>query len=205
MTITSTDTGPLLHSVLHDLERVVGAIDPDRFDEPTPCPDFTVADLRRHVLGWLTFFGAAVTDPAGRTERPDPTTAVAPDTAVAAATQVDTAAARIAAAIENGVSDGDVVLTQDAMPGGAALDLILWEYLVHGWDLAAATGQGWTPPDAACERSYGFAQQMLTPEWRGTEFGEPVPVADDASPLDRLLGFTGRDPAWPARSPGQAQ
>ena len=36
-------------------------IEPDQLTEPTPCPDFTVADLRRHILGWLAFFAAAST------------------------------------------------------------------------------------------------------------------------------------------------
>ena len=30
-------------------------------------------------------------------------------------------------------------------------------------------------------------------------FGPVVPVPDDAPPFDRLLGQTGRDPAWAAR------
>ena len=39
----------------------------------------------------------------------------------------------------------------------------------------------------------------MAPEFRGPEsgfFDAEVPVADDAAPLDALLGFAGRDPAW---------
>jgi hypothetical protein len=32
------------------------------------------------------------------------------------------------------------------MPGEMALNMILWEYQIHGWDLARATGQDWRPP-----------------------------------------------------------
>ena len=28
------------------------------------------------------------------------------------------------------------------------------------------------------------------------QYGAPVPVADDAPVVDRLMGFIGRDPAW---------
>ncbi|MGZ8746175.1 MAG: TIGR03086 family metal-binding protein, partial [Mycobacterium sp.] len=30
-------------------------------------------------------------------------------------------------------------------------------------------------------------------------FGRAVPVADDAPVLDRIVGMTGRDPAWSGR------
>jgi hypothetical protein len=38
---------------------------------------------------------------------------------------------------------------------------------------------------------------MLKPEYRGAgkSFGDVVAVADDAAPLDQLIGFLGRDPA----------
>lgn len=54
------------------------------------------------------------------------------------------------------------------MPGEMALGTILWEYQVHGWDLARATGQPWHPPAAAAEQSLSFAPTMLTDDTRAT-------------------------------------
>ena len=39
------------------------------------------------------------------------------------------------------------------------------------------------------------------PNGTGGLFGPPVSVPDDAPLLDRLLGLTGRDPAWRPASP----
>ena len=86
------------------------------------------------------------------------------------------------------------------MPGDMALSMILWEYQVHGWDLARATGQPWSPPAAAAEESLAFAPGMLTSDYQGDgkAFGNAVPVPGTAAPLDRLLGLSGRDPRWTA-------
>jgi uncharacterized protein (TIGR03086 family) len=80
--------------------------------------------------------------------------------------------------------------------------MILWEYQVHGWDLARATGQPWSPPAAAAEESLEFAPGMLTPDYQGEgkAFGPPVPIPATAPALDRLLALSGRDPGWPARA-----
>jgi uncharacterized protein (TIGR03086 family) len=69
---------------------------------------------------------------------------------------------------------------------------------VHGWDLARATGQPWSPPVAAAEESLAFAPGMLTSDYQGDgkAFAPRVPVPDTAPPLDRLLGLSGRDPGW---------
>jgi hypothetical protein len=53
------------------------------------------------------------------------------------------------------------------MPGDLALGMILWEYQVHVWDLAVATGQPWTPPADATEVSLVFAPGMLTEDYQG--------------------------------------
>jgi uncharacterized protein (TIGR03086 family) len=84
------------------------------------------------------------------------------------------------------------------MPAAAMGVVAANEVLVHGWDLAAATGQ---PYDAdpvvtqAClEFGEGFA--VGAPEARDQMYGPVVPVPADAPVLDRLLGQTGRDPSW---------
>jgi uncharacterized protein (TIGR03086 family) len=197
---TLTTAGQLIKPVLQDLADVVAGISPDQFTDPTPCADFDVAALRAHVLGWVTFFGAAFNDPDGSTDRPDPKSAVAPEGPQAAADVVRAAAARIAEAVDNGVAERPVLMIQATMPGDSLLRMALWEYLTHGHDLASATGQEWNPPVAAVQDALAFAPNILTDEYRGKgkDFGEIVPVPDDAPALDRLLGFSGRDPHWKA-------
>jgi uncharacterized protein (TIGR03086 family) len=76
--------------------------------------------------------------------------------------------------------------------------MILWEYQMHGWDLARATGRPWSPPETAARESLAFAPGMLTADYQGEgkAFAPPVPVPADAPALDRLLGLSGRDPHW---------
>ena len=80
--------------------------------------------------------------------------------------------------------------------------IALDEVIVHGWDIAVASGQSFSCPPELLEAAHGFVQPTVAGNPDGTPglFGPPVPVPDDAPPLDRLLGLTGRDPAWqPAR------
>ena len=72
------------------------------------------------------------------------------------------------------------------------------EVVAHGWDLARATGRPWQPPAALCDQARSAMTGMLLPEYRGPDkpFGTEVTVADDAPPLERLLAFSGRNPAW---------
>ena len=79
--------------------------------------------------------------------------------------------------------------------GLVALD----ELVVHGWDHAVATGQRYEPAAHDVEAAIGFVASFDAPR-DGRLFGAIVPVADTAAPLDRLLGLTGRDPAWRPRA-----
>lgn len=71
---------------------------------------------------------------------------------------------------------------------------------VHGWDLARATGRSWIPPDEAARESLEFAPGMLTPDYQGAgkAFAPAVTVPEEASPMDRLVALSGRDPHWTA-------
>jgi uncharacterized protein (TIGR03086 family) len=79
-----------------------------------------------------------------------------------------------------------------------ALSMILWEYQMHGWDLARATSQPWSPPAAAARESLEFAPGMLTADYQGEgkAFAPRVSVPESAPAFDRLLGLSGRNPAW---------
>jgi uncharacterized protein (TIGR03086 family) len=196
-TPTSTDqTADLLSAVLADLAPVVGAITPQQLRNPTPCTELDVAQLRDHVTGWLDTFAAGFADPDGQAPRAGLDGYQAPADPEAA---VRAAAATLDAALRAGAAQRPLRLGESAMPGDMALSMILWEYQMHGWDLARATGQPWSPPAAAAEESLVFAPNMLTPDYQGAgkAFAPRVPVPDDAPPLDRLLGMSGRDPGWP--------
>lgn len=201
---TSTDrTAELLQSVLADLARVVGAIADEQLPDPTPCSDFDVEQLRDHVLGWLTNFAASFADPHGQAPLADLEGYRA---SLDPAGEVRSAAALLDRAMRSGAATRPLKLGDAGMPGEVALSMILWEYQVHGWDLARATGQDWSPPVAAAEESLSFAPGILTDDYQGEgkTFGKSVDVAPDAPPLDRLLGLSGRDPHWKPSAGGRS-
>jgi uncharacterized protein (TIGR03086 family) len=194
--MTTTDrTAVLLHDVLDHLADVVANIPDNRLHDPTPCSEMDVAALRSHVLSWLTTFAAGLADPDGQT----PDISSYQPTADPAA-EVRQAADTIGAALAAGAAQRPLRIGAAAMPGDLALGMILWEYQVHGWDLARATGQPFCPPAEAAAASLAFAPGMLTPDYQGPgkAFADRVPVHADAPPLDRLVGLSGRDPGWSA-------
>ena len=186
-----TDTADHLRSVLAELARVVDGIDPARRGDHTPCTEYDVAALIHHVVGWLDTFADGFADPDGRAPRADLSDYRAPDDAAGA---IRAAADRLDAALADGAADRPLVLGGAGMPGDMALSMILWEYQVHGWDLAVATGQPWNPAEAGLEASLAFAPMMLTEDYQGEgkPFAPRTPVADDAPALDRLVALSGR-------------
>ena len=198
MTASTGQTTDLLAAVLTDLETVVGGIRPEQLHDATPCTEYDVAQLREHVLGWLTTFASGFADPGGQAPRGSLGGYQVPADPAA---EVQAAAGTLTGALRAGAAGRPLRLGSSAMPGEMALGMILWEYQVHGWDLARATGQPWSPPAAAAEESLGFAPGMLTEDYQGDgkAFARRVSVPASAPPLDRLLGLSGRDPGWTAR------
>jgi uncharacterized protein (TIGR03086 family) len=189
-------TAELLRTVLADLARVVDVIAQDQLHQPTPCAELDVAQLRNHILGWLTTFAAGFADPDGQAPRANIEGYLALSDA---AETVRAAAEQLDHALRAGAAERPLCLGESAMPGDLALGMILWEYQVHGWDLAVATGQSWAPPAEEAEESLAFAPGMLTEDYQGEgkTFGPPVDVPIDAPPLERLIGLSGRNPIWP--------
>ncbi len=197
MTTSTQQSTDLLLAVLADLATVVGQITPGQLHDPTPCSEYDVAQLRDHVTGWLTTFAGGFADPGGQAPRAG---LDGYQTPADPAAEVRAAASTMGEALRAGAAQRPLKLGDNAMPGEMALSMILWEYQMHGWDLARATGQRWSPPTAAAEESLGFAPAMLTPDYQGEgkAFAPRVSVPDTAPPLERLLGLSGRDPSWRA-------
>jgi uncharacterized protein (TIGR03086 family) len=79
------------------------------------------------------------------------------------------------------------------VPGAVMLHLRITEMLVHGWDLARATGQPADLPADLAEQELAFtrgALGSLPPDRR--PFAAPVAVADEAPALDQLAAVLGR-------------
>ncbi len=115
-------------------------------------------------LGWLTTFAAGCADPDGTAPWSTLDDYSAPADGVGT---VRTAGDQLVGAIKNGAADRPLQLGGNAMPGGLALEMVPWEYVVPGWDLAVATGQDWDPPAEAAAQALAFAPGMLTEDYRG--------------------------------------
>ena len=185
------DLGPTAASV----SRVVTAVRDDQLTEPTPCTELSVAALLHH-LGTLSvaFRGAAAKEPQGPGPQPD-AAGLGADWRTTLPARLDALAA---AWRDPGAWEGETDIGGMRMTGADVGVVALNEVLVHGWDVAAATGQEYeVDPDAAL-RCLAFAIQIAehAPEMRDAIYEPAVPVPAEAPVLDRLLGQTGRDPGW---------
>ena len=112
-----------------------------------------------------------------------------------AAAYAEAAAAALAAA-----AAGDALTRVHAtplgdMPGPGLAGSTTLDILVHGWDLAVATGQPADLDGRLAAHVLGFAEQGLaTPEARAPRIGPAVAVAADAPVTQRLVAFLGRKP-----------
>lgn len=188
---------PDLTPATQTLARVVAGLGDDQLGAPTPCHGVTVADLLDHVDGLsLAFTGAAAKDPdAGR----QPPAADGSRLGADWRTRIPDRLGRLAAAWQDDAAWAGMTRAGGGdLPGEIAGAVAIDEVVVHGWDLAVATGRGYACDEELLKAAYGFAQGAVARDPGGSPglFGPPVPVPDDAPLLDRLLGLTGRDPAW---------
>jgi len=167
----------------------------DQLGLPTPCPGSCLGDLIDHVgVFAVRFHAAANKESEGRTSRPPPPSGANLEAGWRERISRDLLALadawRQPQAWDGSTYAGGIELPAEVV-GLVALD----ELVVHGWDIAVATGQPYEPPAQELEAATAFVASFDAPR-DGTLFGPVVPVADDAPPLDRLLGLTGRDPSW---------
>jgi uncharacterized protein (TIGR03086 family) len=188
-TMTVPDLEPAARRLAELLDRV-----PDSaLAAPTPCADMPVAGLLDHLVVLADAFrAAAAKEPYPAVGQPS-AEHLDPHWRSLLPTRLDAlvAAWRDPAAGEGVASAGGV-----EMPAPQMAVVALDELVLHTWDLARATGQPYEPDPADVTTVMGFVGAFGSAEGTPGLFGPAVPVPDDASPFDRALGLSGRDPGW---------
>ncbi|MDI3404873.1 TIGR03086 family metal-binding protein [Streptomyces cavernicola] len=194
MTDGTVDLTPQTRIVARLAERV----DDARLGDVTPCHDYAVRNLLGHLTQLAVAFRDAARKEFGPTTDTDPGSSV-PDIGadwraeLAKALDELAEAWREPAAWEGETRAGGVTLPAAVM-GVVAVD----ELVIHGWDLARATGQEYVPDPECLAAAYDFLDQSRVPEARGTIFGPVVEVPPEAPLLDQAIALSGRNPSWPA-------
>ena len=165
----------------------------NRWDRPTPCPDWDVRALVNHIV-----YEDCGPSPHGgchhrggrRPLRGD----VLGDDLVTAARALDAATVATASGVVAGrtvhLSFGDTPATEYAYQLAA-------DHIIHGWDLAAATGGDRTiDPELVEALAAWFADRQEAYLSVGAIAAPPADPDSAPDPQSRLLLAFGRDPGW---------
>jgi uncharacterized protein (TIGR03086 family) len=181
------DGAQQLDEIIPLLEGLVARIGPSDLEAPTACSGFTVAGVLEHMAG-----GAELFSPGFRGE-PAPDTPAAPDGATLQERWVAAMAELVAAVHAPGAQERTVAAPFGEVPGAVFARFVAFDGLIHGWDLATATGQAYEPRPELVAEVDGFARQALQPAMRdGDTFAEATEAPAGASVLEQLVAFTGR-------------
>ncbi|WP_433064685.1 TIGR03086 family metal-binding protein [Dactylosporangium sp. CS-033363] len=168
---------------------VVAALDPAKLDGPSPCPGWTLHTELNHLVGGMRIFAAELTgtEPAG--EHESDWLGADPRRAWTEAAALDRAAWH-----RPGALDGVVRLGFGPVPAGLAALIHLTELVVHGADLAVATGHGHLLDEPMCEAMLATMREAGFDAFRRPGmFGPERPAPAGAPAHARLLAYTGRD------------
>lgn len=188
------DAVPDLEPAAARLRSLLTGVGDDQLAQPTPCPDYVVADLLSHLVGLtVAFRDAARKQPSDGV--PGAVPPLDPAWRQLLPAQLDEL---VAAWREPGVGEGMTAAGGVELPGSVAAAVALDELVLHGWDLARATGQPYDCDHTSAEVVHGFVSAVAAEGDEGPEglFGRPVDVPPSAPLFDRCLGLSGRDPAW---------
>ncbi len=161
----------------------------------TPCSDFDLATLVNHALGTTTALARLARkesldpgDPWGN--RTDDTAGDWPNRLG------DRFEATAAAWDDPSAWDGTLDLSGGEQPASTIGEMAFVEVMVHGWDVARASGRRLEIPEAvgaellrAVSGSAALGRQLGA-------YGHEVEVPCSASDFDKALAAAGRDPDW---------
>jgi uncharacterized protein (TIGR03086 family) len=176
-----------------DARVVAGATDRS-LETPTPCTEWDLRTLLNHTILWTAYSA----ERRARDEQlPDELMSTdftaQPGYAQAYAAQLDKA---VTAWSDPAVWAGELKVMGNPTPSSDVGALLVAEMVLHGWDVARATGQDYRcdGPVLAATAQTVAANAELFRQYQG--FAAPVELPAGASEFDRLLATSGRDPGW---------
>lgn len=184
------DVLDLYSRALHDFGAYVHGVDDAQWSAPTPCTDWDVTALVNHVVGenrWAVplFAGSTIAEVGPRL-----------DGDLLGGTPVpvwdESAAAALRAVSEPGAMERVVHLSFGDFPGSEYAMQLFADLLIHGWDLASATGQdARLDPGLVDACAAWFAG--VAPDYRAGGAVAPMPqIPSGADAQARLLAEFGR-------------
>ena len=182
--------GPTEHLsyILPAVSSVVDRIQVMQMNDPTPCARFTVHDILDHMMvlgGTFAYWFRGEEAP-----EPKPSGVYGWVPAKEFRGVMDDLLAAVTAP---GAMERPIEAPVGTMSGEEFARLVAFDGLVHGWDLATATGQRFELPPAVVDAVDSFARQALSEDMRdGDTFKDPTDAGPDASPIERIAAFSGR-------------
>jgi len=165
------------------LQPILRNLTADDRPKQTPCTEFTCHDLAEHLFGSLSGVGAMAGATVVNTEEGS------------LENRVSVMAGQVIDAWRTVDLDGTVPGPGGSqMPASIGAVILPIELLLHGWDLAQASGQRMHVSDELVEYVRGLAETVV-PDGRGRgAFAAEVPPVKGAPAVDRLAAYTGRTP-----------
>jgi uncharacterized protein (TIGR03086 family) len=165
---------------------------------PTPCADWTLAELLAHMTAQHYGFAAAAAGSGANLVHWQTGAPVADPVGEYAA-----AAERVTAAFAaGGVLAGEFVLPEinptQPFPAAEAIGFHFVDYVVHGWDVARALGRGYDLEPDVLAAALVIAQAVPDGDRRrrpGAAFAPRV-AASSGGPLGQIVALLGRRPDW---------
>jgi uncharacterized protein (TIGR03086 family) len=158
------------------------AVAAEKLDASTPCDEWDVRGLMNHMLDTQSYFVGSARGDDVSPPSPHPPEMLGDDPVA------DFERAR-AETLSTFAEEGVIEKT------GPSLGIAFSDQLLHGWDLAKATGQDATMPEGLSEAAYEMIHGRFTDEQRKGLFKPEVAVGPNASAQDKLLAYTGRKPS----------
>jgi uncharacterized protein (TIGR03086 family) len=171
---------------------IVAGIHDDHWDDPTPCEGWDVRFVANHVVAgnwWAAELAAGKTIGAVG-HRLDG------DVLGADAAQAyrESAAAADAAFSAPGALEAPCAVSYGPVPGSVYLGHRFIDVLIHGWDLATATGQDAHLDPVLAQACWDVLEPQIDMFREAGAFAAPVVIPPHADPQTRLLLAVGRTP-----------